>query len=49
MLHRSDDVEYLTAEDLQEQSRYEGQLLFAGVEDHYFLVGRTARHRTRDG
>jgi YidC/Oxa1 family membrane protein insertase len=38
VLHRNDDVEYLTASDIQEQGRYEGQFLFAGVEDHYFLV-----------
>jgi YidC/Oxa1 family membrane protein insertase len=36
--HRADDVEYLTADDLAEQGRYEGQLLFAGIEDHYFLA-----------
>ena len=36
--HRNDDVEYLYAADLEEQGRYEGQLLFAGVEDHYFLA-----------
>ena len=36
--HRDGDVEYLKPADLEEQGRYEGQLLFAGVEDHYFLA-----------
>jgi YidC/Oxa1 family membrane protein insertase len=35
--HRDGDVEYLTTDDLQEQSRYDEPLVFAGVEDHYFL------------
>lgn len=30
-------VAYLAASKLQEQGRYEGELQFAGVEDHYFL------------
>jgi YidC/Oxa1 family membrane protein insertase len=36
--HRADDVEHLAASDLVEQGRYEGELRFAGVEDHYFLA-----------
>jgi YidC/Oxa1 family membrane protein insertase len=36
--HRAGDVEYLTAANIEEQGRYEGQLLFAGIEDHYFLA-----------
>lgn len=36
--HRADDVEHLAASDLLEQGRYEGELRFAGVEDHYFLA-----------
>ena len=36
--HRVGDVEYLTAADVEEQGRYEGELLFAGIEDHYFLA-----------
>jgi YidC/Oxa1 family membrane protein insertase len=36
--HRAGDVEYLSVSDLQEQGRYEGELRFAGVEDHYFLT-----------
>jgi YidC/Oxa1 family membrane protein insertase len=36
--HRDGDVEYLTAANVEEQGRYEGQLLFAGIEDHYFLA-----------
>ena len=35
--HRDGDVEYLAADDLQEQGRHEDEFLFAGVEDHYFL------------
>jgi YidC/Oxa1 family membrane protein insertase len=35
---RDDDVEYLSAGDVGEQGRYEGELRFAGVEDHYFLA-----------
>ncbi|MCC7008253.1 MAG: membrane protein insertase YidC [Acidobacteria bacterium] len=31
------DVEFLSASSLQQQGRYEGNLRFAGVEDHYFL------------
>ena len=36
--HRAGDVEYLTAANIEEQGRYEGELLFAGIEDHYFIA-----------
>jgi YidC/Oxa1 family membrane protein insertase len=36
--HRAGNVEYLAAADIEEQGRYEGELLFAGIEDHYFLA-----------
>jgi len=35
--HLSGDVEHLAADDLAEQSRFEGDLRFAGVDDQYFL------------
>jgi YidC/Oxa1 family membrane protein insertase len=34
---RSDKVERLTADKLKEQGKFEGQLRYAGVEEHYFL------------
>ena len=38
LLFQADDVEYLSASDLRERGRYEGEFRFAGVEDHYFLI-----------
>lgn len=35
--HLAGDVEHLSADDLAEQSRFEGDLRFAGVDDQYFL------------
>jgi YidC/Oxa1 family membrane protein insertase len=37
--HRNDDVERLTVDELKEQSRYEGQLRYVGVDEQYFLSG----------
>jgi YidC/Oxa1 family membrane protein insertase len=47
LLFQADDVEYLTASDLRERGRYEGEIRFAGVEDHYFLIAALpGRERT---
>ena len=35
--YRNDNVERLTVDNLKEQSRYEGQLRYVGVDEHYFL------------
>src|SRR5690606_36549813 len=35
--HYSGDVDHLSASDLRDQSRFEGDLPFAGIDDQYFL------------
>lgn len=35
--HRAGDVDHLTAGDLGDQARFEGDIRFAGIDDQYFL------------
>jgi YidC/Oxa1 family membrane protein insertase len=46
VIHRDGSVERLTAEDLSEQSTFDGTFRFAGVEDHYFLSAAVARDQS---
>ena len=43
VIHRDGDVERLTADDLIDQSTFDGTFRFAGVEDHYFLSAAIPR------
>ncbi len=38
LLHRAGDVDHLSPDDLAEQAKFDGDIRFAGVDDHYFVL-----------
>jgi YidC/Oxa1 family membrane protein insertase len=47
IFHRDGEVERIAADDLVEQPAHEGQLRFAGIDDHYFMAAAVNPEQVR--